>query len=51
MPWLEKIDARASRWPVPAKWLYLGIRWYLIVLGGFCVMRLYLDRVGIWPLY
>lgn len=51
MPWLDRLDARAKRWHWLTRAPYLGLKWYLVGLGGFMVIRLMLDRTGIWPLY
>jgi len=51
MPWLDRLDARAERWPAPLRMGYRGLKWYLIALGAFALLRLSLDRSGIWPLY
>ncbi len=51
MAWLERLDARAAYWPTPTRWLYTGVKWYLVALGGFALARVFLDRVGIWSLY
>lgn len=49
--WLAKLDAKASRWPTPIHWAYLGLKWYLVAFGAFALFRLWLDRTGIWSLY
>lgn len=51
MPWLARLDARASHWPAPVRWSYLGLKWYLIVLGGGLLLGTYLDRLGLWSIY
>jgi hypothetical protein len=51
MAWLANLDTRAKHWPKPARWAYVGFKWYLIALGGFMVIRLWLDRIGLWSLY
>lgn len=51
MPWIDTIDRKAKTWPTPAHWLYLGLKWYLIVLGAFLVFRMTLHRTGIWVFY
>jgi len=51
MAWLEKLDARSRTWALPNRVVYFGVKWYLAGLGGFCLIRLLLDRSGIWPLY
>lgn len=30
------------------RWL---LKWSLVALGAFIVLRLFLDRIRIWPLY
>lgn len=51
MAWLAKIDAKSQAWPPLARWAYVGVKWYLAILGGFALLRVSLDRTGIWPLY
>lgn len=51
MSWIARLDARAARWPLPARWAYRGLKWYLVALGGFAVIRLALDRIGVWSIY
>lgn len=48
MAWLARLDARATRWPLPLRWGYLSLKWYLIVLGAGLVLGTYLNRLGIW---
>jgi hypothetical protein len=49
--WLAKLDARARQWPTPARWAYVGLKWYLALLGAFALLRVSLDRMGLWSLY
>lgn len=51
MAWLAKLDARANRWPEIWQGLYALIKWSLAGLGGFCLIRMWLDRIGAWSLY
>lgn len=51
MAWLARLDATASRWPTPAYWSYLGVKWYLIATGAIALGGVVLDRIGIWSLY
>ena len=51
MAFIEKLDAASRRWPWPCRWAYLGAKWYPIALGGFIVIRLWLDRTGLYSLY
>lgn len=51
MPWLKRLDARAKQWHWITRAPYLALKWYLILLGGFLVIRLMLDRMHIWPIY
>lgn len=51
MPWLAKLDAKVEKWPKPARWLYVGLKWYLVIMGAFALIRIWLDRTGIWPFY
>jgi hypothetical protein len=49
LAWLARLDARARRWPTPARWLYHAAKWYL-VLGGAIILGLtYLERLGLGP--
>lgn len=50
MSWIARFDARARQWPKPAYWAYVGIKWYLILGGAFLLIRLWLDRMGLWPI-
>jgi hypothetical protein len=36
--WLAKLDARASKWPKPAHWAYLAVKWYLAAVGAFALL-------------
>jgi hypothetical protein len=49
--WLARFDARAKAWPTPARWAYVGLKWYLAALGAFALVRVFLDRIGVWSLY
>jgi hypothetical protein len=49
--WLAKLDARSRQWSPPARWAYVGLKWYLAAFGAFALIRLYLDRMGIWSMY
>lgn len=49
--WITSLDRASRRWPRPARWLYLALKWYLVALGAFALVRLWLDRIGIWSLY
>lgn len=51
MPWLDKLDAKTQHWPTPLRWGYQALKWYLVVMGGFALLRLWLDRTGLWPFY
>jgi hypothetical protein len=51
MSWIAAVDTQAKQWPLPAQWAYLGVKWYLIGLGAFLVVRMTLHRTGIWMFY
>jgi hypothetical protein len=51
MSWIERLDKRAESWPIAGRASYAAVKWYLILLGGFMVIRLSLDRTGLWSLY
>lgn len=51
MAWLARLDARAAKWPKPVHWSYIGLKWYLASVGGIALLRVYLDRIGMWPFY
>lgn len=51
MAWLAKLDARSETWTWPTRGVYLTVKWSLIALGAFALIRLNLDRLGIWSLY
>ena len=40
MAWLARLDARAKRWPKPARATYISARWLLIGLGAYAVIGL-----------
>jgi hypothetical protein len=46
MAWLAKLDARAARWPTPARWTYLGVKWYLVGLGGLALFGSWAMKVS-----
>lgn len=47
MAWLAKLDARVQRWPRPARWTYLAVRWYLIAAGAIVLTLYLLQRLGV----
>lgn len=51
MPWMDRLDKRSQAWPIALRVPYIALKWYLILLGGFLVIRLALDRTGIWSIY
>ena len=51
MAWLAKLDARAKTWPTAGRWAYVGLKWYLAAFGAFALIRVWLDRMGLWSLY
>jgi hypothetical protein len=51
MAWLAHLDNRARQWPRPVFFGYLALKWYLVAMGAFALLRISLDRTGIWPLY
>ncbi len=51
MAWLEKLDAKAQHWPTAGRWAYRGLKWYLVLLGAFALIRVSLDRTGLWPFF
>ena len=50
MSWIARLDDRAKHWPKPWNWLYVGLKWYLVLMGGFALIRIWLDRTGVWPI-
>lgn len=51
MAWLEAWDQYIAQKPPAVQFVYLVTKWLLVVLGGFMLVRLFLDRIGVWPLY
>lgn len=49
MAWLERLETRSRAWPAPLRWLYLGVKWYLVFIGALALGRVYLEHVGLWP--
>ena len=45
MAWLARLDARAQAWPRPLRWCYVGLKWYLVIMGGFALAMTYLQRI------
>lgn len=45
--WLAKLDAKAKRWPRPAYWAYVGVKWYLIAAGAIVLTLYTLERMGV----
>lgn len=37
-PTLAELDARSRFWPLPARLLYLTVKWGLVALGGYLVI-------------
>lgn len=35
MAWMARLDAHTARWPRPARYGYLGVKWTLVVLGTY----------------
>ena len=44
MAWLARMDARARHWPRPARWAYLGAKFYLLAAGAFLWVMLWWQR-------
>lgn len=40
MAWLANLDTRAQTWPPPARWLYRGTKWFLILMGVYLALAL-----------
>lgn len=51
MAWMQRLDTKAATWPKPVYWAYVALKWYLVVMGAFALIRLNLDRMGWWSLY
>jgi len=41
---IEILDARAARWPTPLRWLYVGMKWSLVLLGAWIMVNLAHER-------
>lgn len=46
MSWIAALDTRAARLPRPLWFAYASLKWLLIVLGGYVVIGLYLQRMN-----
>lgn len=44
--WLARLDARARRWRTPLWGLFVGMKWSLVVLGGFMLTFHYAKTWG-----
>lgn len=51
MAWLARLDAAAKRAPKPVYWVYLALRWYLVLAGAFLLANYYLHRLGLPSLW
>lgn len=51
MAWLARLDARAQSWPRPIRYSYVALKWYLVIMGGFALLGVWADRLGLWSLY
>jgi hypothetical protein len=51
MSWIASLDTRAARWPLSIRGTYLAVKWALVGLGGFLVLRMALDRIGLLSIY
>lgn len=45
MAWLARLDARARSWPRPALWLYLAVKWYVIVMGALSLFYVWSQNI------
>lgn len=50
MAWITALDTRSQHWPAPQRWLYLGVKWGLVLLGAFALGGVLLDRFGMLSL-
>jgi hypothetical protein len=50
LPWLAKLDQRARQWPRPALWGYLAFKLALVLLGGYILIGLLGERIGLWSI-
>lgn len=51
MSWLAKLDARSRQWSPPARWAYVGLKWYLVAVGALALLGVWADRLGLWDMY
>lgn len=49
MAWMARLDARAARWATGWRWLYLGLKWFLVVMGAYCLVGNYVLKWGWMP--
>lgn len=40
MAWLARLDTKSRRWPAPCRWIYVGLKWFLIVMGAYSAVGL-----------
>lgn len=50
MAWLSELEARVVKWPAPARWLFFGAKWYLVLAGAIILSLYYLSKIGLWDL-
>lgn len=46
MAWAARWDTRAKRWPIGLRWLYLVIKWFLVVMGAYLLVGHYVLTWG-----
>lgn len=43
---IEKLDKRAATWPLVFRWLYLGLKWFLVINGVYLLIGHYVLTWG-----
>jgi hypothetical protein len=46
MSWIAKLDAKAARWPRLGRAVYLGVKWFLVLMGGASLAYSWAERMG-----
>jgi len=46
LAWLARLDARAAKWPLPIRLVYLGVKWYLVLAGAIIAIAYYFRLSG-----
>lgn len=47
MSWLARLDARAANTARPIRWSYVGLKWFLVVMGALGLMFNFIEKWGL----